>query len=47
MKELSIDETVLVTGGIKCGPGSQVTFVVTGHQDGSSGWDEDKCDPVA
>jgi hypothetical protein len=46
MKELSIDEAVLVAGGQKCGPGTQTTYQVTGHADGTSGWDEDLCDPV-
>jgi hypothetical protein len=44
MKELSIDETVIVTGGIRFGGGGYQTFVYTGNGDGTGQWDGEKDD---
>lgn len=46
MKELTIDEEVLVSGGLKCERGSHTTYVVTGNREtGTSTQDQDVCDP--
>jgi len=45
MKELMMDETVLVAGGIKCEDGGTDTLVVTGTDSGSER-DPSKCDDI-
>lgn len=46
MKELSMDELVLVAGGLKCGPGELETMVITGDGSGGQKTDPSKCDDV-